>query len=127
MAIPDRIRLTGLLRENPAFAGFSYLSGSTAVHHPCITPFAIGTAIRRRHDRDPFVHGESVDATSPIPADLTVVCRTQDAPGPTLLDLDDPPRREIEQRGWNSFVRGPKVVHEECARSASGRGGLLNA
>jgi hypothetical protein len=33
MVTPDRIRLTGLLRENPAFAGFSYSWEETA----CIT------------------------------------------------------------------------------------------
>jgi hypothetical protein len=31
-------------------------------------------AIREIHDHDPFVHAESVATTSPIAADLTVVC-----------------------------------------------------
>src|SRR5262249_48666744 len=37
-----RIRLRGLLRENPAFAGFSYLVDNDAMHHRCITRLANG-------------------------------------------------------------------------------------
>ncbi len=39
MVTHDRIRLIGLLRESPAFAGLSY-SNRARVHHRCITRFA---------------------------------------------------------------------------------------
>src|SRR5437764_13881364 len=50
----DKIRLTGLLKENPAigrvfpFLGQSLLGDS--VHHPYITGFEIGLASTRRSD-----------------------------------------------------------------------------
>jgi hypothetical protein len=60
MVTLDRIRLTGLLKENPAFAGFSY----SMADRPCITgashPSLVRPAIADGRGRNPFIHAESV-------------------------------------------------------------------
>ncbi len=46
MVTQDRIRLRGLLRKSPVFAGLFYY-WRTSVHHPCITTSETSTAERR--------------------------------------------------------------------------------
>jgi hypothetical protein len=50
------------------------LTGSTSVHHRCITRFPVSVETARCRDRDLFVHAESAAATSLVAAVLTDVC-----------------------------------------------------
>jgi hypothetical protein len=63
MVILDRIRLIGLLKENPAFAGFSH----SWTDRLCITgasrPSLVRPAISDGRDRNPFIHARAAPAT----------------------------------------------------------------
>src|SRR5215204_3337675 len=57
MVALDRIRLRGLLRKSPAFAGLFY-SQPIDVHHPCITTSSIEPSSHRAIEPSQSVHTE---------------------------------------------------------------------
>src|SRR5215207_5166436 len=70
MVTLDRIRLRGLLRKSPAFAGLFY-SQPIDVHHPCITTSSIEPSSHRRASIQSMAFGRkawlSLIPTRPFP------------------------------------------------------------